>query len=228
MNLHLIVEGHGDVLAAPVLLRRFVEAARECALSAGNSSWNVEVARPLRFPSGQLVRRAGIEEAISKALMQEPDAILILFDGDRDCPADFGPRVRGWVVGMAWGVPCEVVMPNREYEAWLLASMESIRGERDIKNDADPHPRPEEPPGAKAQLDARMRWGKSYVEAADQAALSSKFSMAAAYSRSRSFRKLASAFGELLQATECTVAPWPPAGWDRFPRDRQASASLRR
>src|SRR2546426_7135782 len=42
-------------------------------------------------------------------------------------------------------VPCAVVLAHREYEAWFLASLESLRGRRGIRGDAEAHPDPEEP-----------------------------------------------------------------------------------
>ena len=53
-------------------------------------------------------------------------------------------------------MPCYVVMPNREYEAWFLATIESLRGTRGIRDDATPHPDPESPRGAAEELRRRM------------------------------------------------------------------------
>ena len=69
-------------------------------------------------------------------------------------------------------------MAYREYEAWFLASIESLRGQRGIRQDAQSHPAPEEPRGAKGQLEARLEQGRSYSETADQAALSATFDLA--------------------------------------------------
>ena len=75
------------------------------------------------------------------------------------------------------------------------------------------HPDPETPRGAKENLEARMNSGTSYLERTDQPALSAQFSMAAAHTRSRSFRKLTRSFGDLLDALGQSADPWPPVAW---------------
>ena len=201
MMIQPIVEGHGDVEAVPVLLRRFVNLTQHP---------NVRIGQPIRRPRNRLVQRFGLEESIGLARKSGPDAILVLFDGDRDCPATLGPVVQEWADGIAGGIPCQVVMAHREYEAWFLAALESLRGSRGIRPDAPPHPDPETPRGAKERLEGEMRPGRSYMETTDQPALSARFSMAAAYAGCRSFRKMMSAFGALLHATGHDIHPWPP------------------
>ena len=144
-------------------------------------------------------------------------AVLIMFDGDGDCPAELAPRVHRWAKEAAGGVPCEVVLPHREYEAWFLAAIESLRGNRGIKSDAPPHPDPEAPRGAKAALEARMHASASYLATMHQPAFSARFSMAAAHARCRSFRKLTKSFGDLLLAMGQHVDPWPPVSWNENP-----------
>ena len=205
MNIQPIVEGHGEVAAVPVLLRRFVEEAQ---------AWRVEISKPIRRSRGQLVQQIQLEQAVRLALLQPGcDAVLIMFDGDRDCPAKLGPKVHQWATAAAGSVPCEVVLPHREYEAWFLAAIESLREVRDARSDAGPHPDPEAPRGAKEQLGKRMHAGKSYLETTHQPAFSAQFSMAAAHVRCRSFRKLTKSFGDLLCAMGQNIDPWPPVSW---------------
>ena len=206
MNIQPIVEGHGEVAAVPVLLRRFIAEAQ---------AWRVNIGRPIRRSRGQLVQQTQLEQAVNLALRQSGcDAILIMFDGDRDCPAELGPRVHRWATAAAGSVPCEVVLPHREYEAWFLAAIESLRGTRGVKPDATPHPDAEAPRGAKEQLEARMYAGNSYLETTHQPAFSARFSMQTAHARCRSFRKLTKSFGELLCAMGQTADPWPPTSWN--------------
>ena len=155
-----------------------------------------------------------MKQAVRLALAQ-PDcgAVLILFDGDSDCPADLGPTVQTWAAAAADGIPCRVVLAHREYEAWFLASIESLRGRRGVRSDAEPHPVPERPRGAKEQLEARMRPGATYLEATDQPAFSGVFALEAAYRRSRSFRKLADSFANLVRAMGHDIRVWPPPAW---------------
>ena len=205
MNIQPIVEGHGEVGALPVLLRRLLDQA---------SAWEVEINRPIRRKRSELVNQLKLERTVQAArYAPDCDAILILFDSDKDCPAELGPRVHEWAPSVCGELPCEVVMPHKEYEAWFLAGMECLRGCRGIRNDATAHPNPEVPRGAKAQLQAQMEKEESYLETTDQAAFSALFSMSAAYSGCRSFRKLTKSFGALLQAMGKDVGAWPPAHW---------------
>ena len=205
MKIQPIVEGYGEVKALPVLLRRLVEEAEV---------WSVGVGRPIRKPRNQLVRETELKKAVRLALLQ-PDcsAVLILFDGNSDCPAELGPAVQEWAAAEAGGVPCEVVIAHREYEAWFLAAVESLRGQRRIRSDAQPHPKPEQPRDAKGHLEGRMESGATYLETTDQPALSASFSFTDAYRHSRSFRKLAYAFGRLVGSMGQEVGEWPPAFW---------------
>ena len=104
-------------------------------------------------------------------------------------------------------------MAHREYEAWFLATVESLRGVRGILPEATPHPNPESPRGAKEALEERMQAGFSYAERTDQPALSGRFDLSAAYARCRSFRRLVSAIGQLIQATGRDLPEWPPSSW---------------
>lgn len=109
-------------------------------------------------------------------------------------------------------MPCGVVLAHREFEAWFLATIESLRGRRGLRIDAEPHPNPENPRGAKKQQELQMPRSASYVETADQPALSAQFSLEVAYRRSRSFRKLVTSFGSLVRSMGHDIDPWSPAG----------------
>ena len=205
MKIQTIVEGHGDVEAFPVLLRRLISEAQ---------AWKVDVGRPIRKRRHQLVRKEELGPAVQLACMQpECGAVLILFDGDADCPAELGPTVQAWAAASAGDIPCGVVIAHREYEAWFLAALESLRGQRSIRDNAAPHSDPERPRGAKEQLEARMRPGTSYLERTDQPAFSAIFSLSEAYRGSRSFRKLVSSFASLVRSMGQEIAAWPPAAW---------------
>ena len=205
MRIQPIVEGHGDVAALPVLLRRLVEEAQVRTVGIG---------RPIRRPRNRLVTEAGVRQAVQLALVQRDcGGVFILLDGETDCPAQLGPTVQAWATEAAAGVPCGVVLAQKEYEAWFLASIESLRGYRSVRMDAEPHPDPERPRGAKAQLEARMEHHAAYLETADQPAFSARFSLPAAYRRSRSFRKLTDSFGTLVRAMGHDITSWPPRGW---------------
>ncbi|MCY4074068.1 MAG: DUF4276 family protein [Acidobacteria bacterium] len=205
MKIQPIVEGHGEVEALPVLLRRFIDAAQV---------WTVGVGQPIRRPRNRLVQEDGVRQAVRLALEQpECGAVLVLLDGNTDCPAELGPTVQRWAIAAADDTPCRVVLAHREYEAWFLASIESLRGFHGVTTNAQPHPDPEGPRGAKEQLRARMQPGAIYLPTVDQPAFSSEFSLAAAYRGCRSFRKLADSFASLIRAMGHDITTWPPPAW---------------
>ena len=196
-----------------------VKRNRSCGEAKGGrveqaGVWAVGVGKPIRRPRHRLVREAGVRQAVRLALAQ-PDrgAVLVLLDGDADCPAELGPTVQAWATAAAGDVPCRVVLAHREYEAWFLAAIESLRGRRAVKSDADPHPAPESPRGAKEQLESACGAAPSYLETVDQPAFSAVFSLSSAYRRSRSFRKLADSFANLVRDMGHEVGVWPPSAW---------------
>lgn len=205
MNIQSIVEGDGEVRALPVLLRRMIGIA---------NAYSIGISRPIRRSRTQLAREDGVREAVRLARL-EPDcaAILIVFDGDDDCPKELAPRVESWGQSEAAPLPCHVVMANREYESWFLATIESLRGIRGIRHDAGSHPHPESRRGAAEELERRMTPNRSYSKTADQPALTAAFDMAEAHRRCRSFRRMVRVFGLLAMSLGVTMDQWPPTDW---------------
>ena len=205
MRIQPIVEGHGEVAAVPVLLRRLRDEA---------GAYGVEVGRPIRQRRSQLVQEASLKTAVRLARLQQGcDAILILFDADDDCPKTLAPMLDQWARAAASPLPCAVVMATREYEAWYLAAVESLRGKCAIREDAVYPGDPESRRGAKEALEELMGRGQSYHETTDQPALSAWFDMQAAYGRCRSFRRMVKAFGDLARGASVPLGAWPPARW---------------
>jgi hypothetical protein len=188
------------------LLRRLVDEGQARGINVG---------RPIRQKRHELVQEASLRKAVKLALLQNDCcAVLILFDGDDDCPAEVAPALQTWAQSEAGAIPVAVVIARREYEAWFLASMESLRGTRGILQNATSHPTPEEPRDAKGQLEERMGPGSSYHPATDQAALTERFDLASAHARCRSFRRMVKAFGVLAAGMGVAMANWPPPTWE--------------
>ena len=203
MRIQPVVEGHGEVAAVPELLRRLLVEAR---------TTGVDVGRPIRRTRSQLATEEGLARSIALARSQSNcAAILVLFDGDNDCPAHLGPAAQGWANAAARGLPCAVCIAHREYESWFLATLDSLR-HKAIKADAQAHPQPEVPRNAKGEM-SRWMLGRGYKPTTHQPAFSALFCLKDAYRRSRSFRKLATSFGQLLAAMEKPAAVWPPPSW---------------
>lgn len=206
MKLYPIVEGHGEVTAVPVLLRRLLWDHAQC--------YGVDVGSPIRRTQSQFRRETEVHKAVKLALLQ-PDcaAVLLLFDGEDDCPAEVARQVRTWAQQAAGTVPCEVVIAYREYETWFLAAVDSLRGQCRISQQASAPANPESKRNAKGALEAFMPSGASYAETIHQEKLSAVFDMALAHQRNRSFRKLTKTIGDLLTQLSQPLPAWPPIQW---------------
>jgi hypothetical protein len=134
-------------------------------------------------------------------------------DADDDCARTIGTDLERWAREVSHPVPTAVAIAVREFEAWFLASIESLRGHRGIEQDAQSHPEPESVRGAKEALEIRMRPGYSYMARADQPALSALFDMRLAFAKCRSFRKLVKSFGVLVKGVGIRADAWPPPDW---------------
>jgi hypothetical protein len=205
MKIYPIVEGHGEVQAAPILLRRLLEEA-QCQ--------GIGVGRPIRRTQSQLRSKEGIQAGVRLALLQpECAAVVILFDGEDDCPKELGAKVRLWAQDVAVGKPCDVAIAYREYETWFLAALESLRGSHGIRTDATAPTNPEAKRDAKSTLEEFMPADRAYSETGDQPAMSATFDMALAHRRNRSFRKFVKVVGDVLTQLRQPLPAWPPAQW---------------
>jgi len=203
MRIQPFVEGHGEVQAVPVLLRRFQEQS---------GIYPMEILRPVRSPRSDFLDEIRLRNLIRRTLIQRPcEALLILLDGDDDCPRELAPRIENWTSAEAGGIPSAAVILQREYESWLLASLEALRGVRGIRTDATSVSDPESIRGAKERLKANMLG--AYAPASDQAALTALFNMEAAYRACRSFRRMVSAFGKIARGAGAALSDWPPESW---------------
>ncbi|MEI6788590.1 MAG: DUF4276 family protein [bacterium] len=205
MKIYPIVEGHGEVEAVPVLMRR---------LLAESQCFGVQVGRPIKRTQAQFRSREPVQDAVRLALLQpECAAVVILFDGEDDCPKDVAGKVRCWAKEAAGDVPCDVVIACREYETWFLAAVESLRGKYGIGLDAAVPEDPESKRDAKGALEEFMPPDRAYSETGDQPGMSSAFDMGLAYRRNRSFRKFVKAIGDILAQMKLVVSPLPPKQW---------------
>lgn len=198
-----IVEGHGEEKAFPILLRRLLSELG-CYLDVGGS--------PFRSKRTQIVREADFKTAVQIATLK-PDAcaILVLFDADDDCASTHVPNMLVWAQEVAPEMPCGVVMARREYEAWFLAAIESLRGHHGISQNAVYQSNPEQVRDAKGAVGSFMPQDVSYAPTADQPSLSARFDLGAAYRRASSFRKLVKELYRILE--ELGLEPVIPLDW---------------
>ena len=185
-----IVEGQGDEVAAPVLMRRI--------LRERNERYDVDVLRPKRAKGkGGLVSR--LEDFIGYAAITNGcAAILVLLDADDDCPKELGFELAAKARATAVDIPTAVVCAKREYENWFLASNESFQGDAEEYGDA------------KDWLKREIASGLSYKETRDQVRFSATMDIDAAFEASRSFRRLCNAVEELVQFVDTGVIKATP------------------
>lgn len=176
MRVACIVEGHGDVDAVPVLLRRLANAL--------DPLLPVQVEQPIRVTKDKLLKSGELERAVELAARKigGAGAILILLDSDEHCPAELGPDLLKRASAARSDVSIAVVLAKQEFEAWFLAAAESLRGRRGLRDDLEPPADPEGIRGAKEWLTAHMAGGQHYVETLDQPALAAVFDLEAARS----------------------------------------------
>ncbi|HVF59618.1 MAG TPA: DUF885 family protein [Thermoanaerobaculia bacterium] len=130
--------------------------------------------------------RTIVEQAARKA---GPDgAVLVLVDADDDCAAELGRSLRERARQARADRDIAVVLPVREFEAWFLASAESLGGHRGLPVQLESPPDPEAVRDAKGWLSARMTVGRAYGPQVDQAALAQALDFRLA-ERAGSFRK---------------------------------------
>jgi hypothetical protein len=178
-----IVEGHGEVEALPVLLRRIV-----ADIAPG---MYISVPRPYRAGRHALVRPGGLEDVVRTQgdRVASTGGVLVLIDADDDCPAKLAPQLLDRALAARPDRRIALVLANREYEAWFLAAAHSLAGQRGFPDMLEPPTDPESVRGAKEWLSGN-RPGRPYKETADQTALTQRFDMKAAREQSPSFDKL--------------------------------------
>jgi hypothetical protein len=200
LNLGCIVEGHGDVEAVPELLRRIW---REL-----DPGFYLKVQRPWRMGRYKLVKVGELETAIERMVRQlpRPRAILILIDAETDCPGKLGPELLARAKAARPDIRTGLVLAKREFEAWFLAAIESLRGQCGIADDAEEVSDPEAVSDAKGFIRHNMERGRGYSETLDQPALTASFNMHTARQRSDSFdkcwREVARLFAEASREAE--------------------------
>lgn len=178
--LGLIVEGHGEVAALPVLVRRIAHEV---------IGTHVSVAQPLRLLRGKLAKEHELKRAVElvarKTAPRGP--ILVLLDADEDCPKEVGPRLLPWAREQRRDREIAVVVAKIELESWFLAAIESLDGSRGLHVSGEERPAPETIRNAKGWLSKRMTRG--YSETVDQPAFAAILDLEQAR-RAPSFDKL--------------------------------------
>lgn len=190
-----IVEGHGEVGAVPILIRRIGAELNPPVVP--------NISRPVRAPRGTLLRPGELERFVmlASATVTDSGGVLVMLDADDDCPAELGPKVLQRARG-ATSLPVGVVLPMREFEGWFLGSASSLAGLSGLPEDlAEPHD-PEGVRDAKGWLSDRIEGSTRYSPTVDQPALTAQFDLRTARDNCASFDKLWREVERLLRGEE--------------------------
>jgi hypothetical protein len=194
-KVYAIVEGHGEAKAphkkqqpaVTILIAKLLYDLECHALfPAGRQPWRMR-------SQGDFFAGEKLEHVIrAHKRFQDCAAVLILVDLDDGCPRNEAPLLAKRIRDMEPPFSVVVVCATREYEAWFLASLETIHPGHTYPGD------PESVRDAKGWL--RREFG--YRERRDQAHYTQALDVTLARERSRSFRRLYHAFEELVSARE--------------------------
>ena len=201
-----IVEGQGEVEAVPLLLRNIVEQMER---------WDVVIERPMNsHGKPNLTREEGIERFLQLGRRKGISGILVLLDADKDCARSLAEELAARSRSLKLEIPIAIVCANRCYEAWFLASMETIAGKAlkgtpglppDCRYDEPPEERINPKTWITEQLSNQL-----YKETVHQAPLSTLIDIRLASERSRSFRRLVHGLEQLLDAIETGTSAVTP------------------
>ena len=156
-----------------------------------------------------LLRTGGIERFLERAALRANAAgIIVLLDLDEaDCAADLARELAARARGRGLHLPVAIVVAVQTYEAWFLASIETIRGQR-VKGqmflpaEVEPPSEPETIRSPKDWLKERLVAGRGYKEKQDMAPLTQLLDCALVRQRCRSFHRLDHAVEQLIAAVE--------------------------
>lgn len=168
MKLIAIVEGHGDVRAVPVLLRRVLYERLQI--------YDIEVDTPIRISKNKLLKQGELERVVELTARRtsSEDGIIVLFDADDDCPAQLAPEVAARAKNCRPDRRVSVIIAKSEFESWFVAAAESLAGHRGLPDDLAAPEDAERIRDAKGWLSRHKPPGLSYRETIDQAAFASQ------------------------------------------------------
>ena len=192
-----IVEGHGEVEAVPILIRRVAERLYP--------ELGIHIPHPIRVSRSKVVKKNELERVVELAArnIKGQGAIFIILDSDDDCPAQLGPVLLCRARQARGDLPIAVVLAKHEFESWFLAAAESLRNYKGLKNDLESPNDPEGIRDAKGWLKQR-RDSHKYRETLDQPGLTDHFDLDQARqadSFDKCYRDIAYLLNELRKAS---------------------------
>lgn len=191
-----IVEGHGEVPAVPVLLRKLSDWIAP--------SKHIEINTPIRTNKAKFLNDTDVFNKLVQLAKYKASSngwVLILLDADDDCPVKLSEDIERRARAIVSTHNIAIVIANREFEAWFIAAANSLAGVRGLTLDpAMQGVGSDVPRNAKGWLGRQM--ASNYHEVSDQPAFSACMSLEEAWISSRSFRRLSSEFVKMAANLE--------------------------
>ncbi|MFO0590902.1 MAG: DUF4276 family protein [Polyangiaceae bacterium] len=206
VHLECIVEGPGELRAAPLLVQRWLQ--RKQRREAARYAWSVDAVVAhgcdrIKHPPDPR-RPLGVERFVAAAIGKGAHGVLVLIDADDEAPAELESsllqRAQAAARRGTTRVPVGVAVANREYEAWLLADLWTLRraGLFPPANRLESLVSPEVPRDCKALV--RQLLGRAYEAPLHQPMLTAALSYnRGSRRRSPSFHRLSHVLVKLLR-----------------------------
>jgi uncharacterized protein DUF4276 len=182
------VEGHGENQAIRILLQRIWTELLEGEY--------IDVLQPIRRSKLKLIQDRELARAVDLAVLKlqavpsnDPGMILILLDADEDPPCELGPSLLAMARTHRSDADISCVIVKTEYETWFIAAAQSLSEYLDLSSGIVPED-PESAGLGKAWVQRRFKKDRSYIETADQPAMTRAMDLARCRLRSPSFDKL--------------------------------------
>jgi hypothetical protein len=197
-NLALVVEGPGEVSAAPDLVRRI--------LYETYARYDIRILRP-KNAAGKPNLLKKMEQFLEYAILENCSAILVLVDADEECPYTRALELANRASSLQLSVPVSIVCPKSEYETWFICNLsqnggDKIRDALGIPQTVTAPDNVENIRGAKEWLNRNMPHAHAYKETSDQKPLTHYIDLNLTQTRSRSFRRLCHAVEGLIYAMD--------------------------
>jgi hypothetical protein len=179
LHIGLIVEGKGDEVAVPLLLRKYLSHQDDYRDILGKPVWTNGISNATK-PKGI--------EGYAAAAAYRPGCrgVMVVLDADDDCAVDRAVKLRNRIAGTIQQ-PFAVALAERTYEDWLYSSIESLR----LQNT-------KYVPGGNGIKKIKMALPEKYVKPIWQPRLTDRLDISLAKSRSKSLDRMLSRFQALV------------------------------
>src|SRR5690348_6776445 len=107
LKIACIVEGHGEVEAVPILIRRIAQAFDPHLV--------IQITPSVRVPKTRLIKQTELErtvEFVARGVGQK-GGILVVLDSDDECPATLGPELLARARQVRPNLPIRVILAKR-------------------------------------------------------------------------------------------------------------------